>query len=315
MEVGLRAASISIMPIHLPAISRRQFLVRSLAGGAALALSPSLLAAAKPSDPNSWALLADTHLAADRGRVAHGINMTAHLTSVSQELLALPKSPAGVFIAGDCAYNSGQKDDYAVLADLLEPIRRGQMPVHLALGNHDNRERFWDALQEQKAASRPLADRQVALVRTARANWFVLDSLEKTLSTPGLLGQEQLDWLAGTLDANPGKPALVLVHHNPGKLGTVSGLKDTEALFAIVRPRKQVKAYIFGHTHVWHVEQDLSGIHLVNLPPVAYVFQPSEPYGWVHAMLERKGMRLELRCIDPAHKAHGQVVKLQWRAG
>ena len=303
------------MPIHLPAISRRQFLVRSLSGGAVLALSPDLLAAATRTDPDSWALLADTHLAANRGLVARGINMTDHFTSVSRELLALPKRPAGVVITGDCAYNSGQKDDYALLTDLLEPIRTGQMPVHLALGNHDNRERFWAALQEEKAAPRPLADRQVALLRAARANWFVLDSLESTLSTPGLLGREQLDWLAGALDANPGKPALVLIHHNPGKLGTVSGLKDTEALFAIIRPRKQVKAYIFGHTHVWHVEQDVSGIHLVNLPPVAYVFQPGEPAGWVHALLERKGMRLELRCVDPAHKAHGQIVKLQWRAG
>ena len=204
------------MPIHLPAISRRQFLVRSLAGGAALALSPDLLAAAKRTDPNSWALLADTHLAADRGLVARGINMTDHFTSVSRELLALPKRPAGVFITGDCAYNSGQTGDYRQVADLLEPIRGAQMPVHLALGNHDNRERFWDALPKEKAAPRPLADRQVALLRTPRANWFVLDSLEKTLSTPGLLGQEQLDWLAGALDANAGKPALVLIHHNPG---------------------------------------------------------------------------------------------------
>ena len=95
------------------------------------------------------------------------------------------------------------------------------MPVHLALGNHDNRERFWEALPEEKAAQRPLADRQVALLRTPRANWFVLDSLEKTLSTPGLLGQEQLDWLAGALDANPDKPALVLIHHNPGLSGNI----------------------------------------------------------------------------------------------
>lgn len=302
------------MPIHLPAISRRQFLVRSLAGGAALALSPDLLAAAKRTDLNSWALLADTHLAADRGLVARGINMTDHFTSVSRELLALPKRPAGVFITGDCAYNSGQTGDYRQVADLLEPIRGAQMPVHLALGNHDNRERFWDALPKEQAAPRPLADRQVALLRTPRANWFVLDSLESTLSTPGLLGQEQLDWLAGALDANAGKPALVLIHHNPGKIGTVSGLKDTEALFGIIGP-KQVKAYIFGHTHVWHVKEDVSGIHLVNLPPVAYVFQPGEPAGWVHALLERKGMQLKLRCVDPAHKSHGQIVKLQWRAG
>src|SRR5512139_1303312 len=100
------------MPIHLPPLSRRQFLVRSLAGGAALALSPSLLAAAKRSDANSWALLADSHIAADRGLVARGINMTDHFLSVSRELVALPKLPAGVFITGDCAYNSGQTGDY-----------------------------------------------------------------------------------------------------------------------------------------------------------------------------------------------------------
>jgi 3',5'-cyclic AMP phosphodiesterase CpdA len=302
------------MPIHLQAISRRRFLLRTLTGGAALALSPSLLAAAKRADPNSWALLADPHLAADRGLVARGINMTDHFTTVSRELLALPKRPAGVFVLGDCAYNSGQVGDYALVADLLEPIRAAQMPVHLALGNHDNRERFWDAFQAEKAARRPLADRQVALLRTPRANWFVLDSLETTLSTPGLLGKEQLAWLADTLDANSGQPALVLIHHNPGLSGNI-GLKDTTALFEIIRPRKQVKAYIFGHTHAWNVGQDESGIHLINLPPVGYVFTPGLPAGWVHATLERKGIQLELRCVDHAHKSHGQVVKLQWRAG
>ncbi len=301
------------MPIHLPTISRRQFLLRTLAGGAAVALSPSLLAAAKRTDPHSWALLSDTHLAADTSRVARGINMTEHFQAVSRELLALPKCPAGVFITGDCAYNSGQTGDYRQLANLLDPIRQGQMPVHLALGNHDNRERFWDALQEEKAARRPLADRQVALLSTPRANWFMLDSLETTLATPGLLGQEQLTWLATALDTNKRKPALLLFHHNPGTVANIGGLKDTDALFEVIRPRRQVKACIFGHTHFWSVKQDESGIHLVNLPPVAYVFQPGEPAGWVHATLERKGMRLELRCLDHSHKAHGQVVQLPWR--
>jgi len=198
------------------------------------------------------------------------------------------------------------------LIDLLEPIRKGQIPIHLALGNHDNRDRFWESLEEEKAAKRPVEDRQVALLRTPRANWFVLDSLEATLSTPGLLGQEQLDWLAKSLDANADKPALVLIHHNPGLTGNL-GLKDTVALFDIIRPRKQVKAYIFGHTHNWHVETDESGIHLINLPPVAYVFREGDPAGWVHAAVERKGMKLELRCVDRAHPAHGQVLKLNWR--
>jgi 3',5'-cyclic AMP phosphodiesterase CpdA len=141
----------------------------------------------------------------------------------------------------------------------------------------------------------------------------VLDSLEQTLSTPGSLGKEQLAWLAESLDANPNKPALVMVHHNPGIDGNL-GLKDTVEFFEIIRPRKQVKAYIFGHTHRWNLEQDDTGLHLINLPPVAYVFQEGDPSGWVHAAFEEKGMRLELRCVDTSHKAHGQVHHLKWRA-
>jgi 3',5'-cyclic AMP phosphodiesterase CpdA len=271
------------------------------------------MAAGRPIDPNFWALLSDIHISADPTKVARGINMTGHFQAVARELSALPKRPAGVFINGDCAFNSGEKADYAQVAALLEPLRQDEMSIHLALGNHDQRERFWEVLE--KTAHRPLPDRQVALLKTPLANWFVLDSLETTLSTPGLLGQEQLDWLAKTLDANPDKPALIMVHHNPGVAGGNMGLKDTVAFFEVIRPRKQVKAYIYGHTHAWKVEQDSSGIHLINLPPVAYLFHEGDPAGWVQATLEEKGFRLELRCIDAAHKAHGQTWNLKWREG
>jgi len=301
------------MPIHLRPFSRRKFLARSLAAYAGFALNPVSFAAARRTDANSWALLSDIHLAADRALVARGINMADHFRQASEEVLALPKRPAGVFINGDCAYNSGEKGDYSLVAELMAPIRGDGIPVHLALGNHDNRDRFWEGLQQEKAAKRPLADKQAALLNSSRLNWFVLDSLEKTLSTPGLLGQEQLDWLAKTLDANRNKPAVVMIHHNPGVDKNISGLKDTEAFFNIIRPRKQVKAYIFGHTHDWKVESDPSGIHLVNLPPVAYIFKEGNPSGWVHATAGRTNMRLELRCLDPKHPAHGRVHDLEWR--
>ena len=302
------------MPIHLAPLSRRRFLLRSLAATAGLALGPKALAAGKRTDADSWALLADIHLAGDRSHVARGINMAEHFTSVSQELQNLPKRPAGVFILGDCALNSGETKDYATVADVLGPLREARMPIHLALGNHDNRERFWEAFEAERAAKRPLADKQVALLPTPRANWFILDSLEQTLSTPGLIGPEQLDWLAKALDANRNKPALVLVHHNPHLLGGNIGLKDTAALLEVLRPRRQVKAYIFGHTHNWQSAQDESGLHLVNLPPVAYVFEKGKPSGWVHAILSSRSMKLELRCIDARHNQHGQVLDLKWRA-
>jgi len=300
------------MPIYLAPISRRKFLARSIAGGAGLAFGKQLFAASTSTDPDFWALLADTHLAADRTQVERGVNMSENFAKVANELLSLAERPAGVFITGDCAFSSGERADYATLSESLVPLRKARMPIHLALGNHDNRERFWEALHEEQAAKRPLRDKQVALLKTRRANWFVLDSLEKTLSTPGFLGPEQLAWLGSALDGNPGKPALILIHHNPWISGNI-GLKDSAALFEVIRPRPQVKAYIYGHTHAWRVEQDASGIHLVNLPPVAYVFHDGDPSGWVSMKLRRDGMRLELRCVDLKHKAHGQDLDLRWR--
>jgi hypothetical protein len=300
------------MPIHLPPISRRKFLAKTIAAGTGFMLTRELLAVNKPTDPDFWALLSDTHLAADKKQLGNGINMAQHFEQVSLEVLSLPKRPAGVFITGDCAYNRGEMGDYSTLTEMLKPLRAEQMPIHLALGNHDHREHFWQALQEEGAARRPLADRQVALLATQHANWFILDSLETTLSTPGLLGKEQLEWLASALDANGKKPALVLVHHNPGLTGNM-GLKDTGAFLEVIRPRRQVKAYIYGHTHTWRVEKDSSGIHFINLPPVAYVFREGEPSGWVKARLRSDSLRLELRCLDKEHEAHGQIADLKWR--
>ena len=157
-----------------------------------------------------------------------------------------------------------------------------------------------------------MEDRHTLLLATPNANWFILDSLQKTNSTPGLLGAEQLQWLATALDANPGKPAIVMVHHNPG-IQENMGLLDTMSLYEVIRPRRQVKAYIYGHTHTWKITRDESGIHLVNLPPVAYVFRENDPAGWVHARVRKDSIQLELHCIDQKHQSHGEVQDLVWR--
>jgi 3',5'-cyclic AMP phosphodiesterase CpdA len=282
--------------------------------GAGLLTAPGLLAAPKADDPNSWALLADTHIAAKPSEARRGIVMARHFEQVSAELLGLRPRPAGVLIAGDLALNSGETGDYAAFRDLVRPLRAGQLPLHLALGNHDHRDNFLAAFPETTAKERPLTAHVVAVVRAPRANWFILDSLDKTLSTPGLLGEAQLAWLGRALDADARKPALVVLHHN---LDATRGgaLKDTNALLDVLRPRKQVKACIFGHTHVWKTWQDESGIHLINMPPVAYVFREADPSGWVQATLERNGMKLALRSVNPQHAAHGQAVPLRWRKG
>src|ERR1051326_6061327 len=117
------------MPIHLPPLSRRKFLARALSAGAAVAASPNILAALRSTERDSWALLADIHLAADREKMARGINMAEHFTTVTREIVSLPKPPAGLFIVGDCAFNSGESGDYGTLIELLKPMREDKTPI------------------------------------------------------------------------------------------------------------------------------------------------------------------------------------------
>jgi Icc protein len=310
---GMTSYCIS-MPVYLPPISRRQFLKGSLAASA-LVVAGGCAARQSTSDGQSWALLSDIHIAADPNLVHSHVNMTRNLQTVGQEVMAWPVPVAGVLIDGDLAYNSGESADYTAILGLLRPLREHGLPIHLALGNHDHREHFWAALPDEKTADANLPERQTAIVRTRYANWFVLDSLIATLQTPGRLGEAQRAWLARALDENTDKPALVTVHHHPA-MGDATGfpLEDTTALMEILRPRRHVKAWFFGHTHRWGVYHDESGLYLVNFPPVAYLFEEGRPNGWVHATLQPQGARLELRCLDRTRQDHGQVVDLVWRA-
>ena len=301
------------MPVYLPPFSRRRFLKGSLAASTLL-LAGGCASRKSAKGGDTWALLSDTHIAADPNMIHGNVNMTRNLQTVSQEVLAWPEPVSGVLINGDLAYNSGDAADYAAILELLRPMREHGLPIHLALGNHDHRQHFWAALPKQKSINPRLPERQTAIVRTRFANWFVLDSLIETLTTPGRLGDTQRAWLARALDHNAEKPALVAIHHNPSHGGAKdNGLEDTAELLAILRPRRHVKAYFFGHTHRWEVSRDESGLCLVNFAPVAYLFEQGRPNGWVQATLQPDGARLELRCLDRAHKDHGQVVELAWR--
>jgi len=300
------------MPILLPPLSRRRFLT-SVVAGAATCLARSTVGKEPLCDANRFALLSDTHIAGDRTKTARGINMHDNLKTVVGEVLAAQPAPAGVLVAGDLAFNEGTGEDYATLLGLLQPLRERGLPVHLAMGNHDHRERFWQALGEAERKSSRLEQKHVLMVSAPLVNWFVLDSLDRTDKVSGTLGDEQLKWLADALDRAADKPALVMLHHYPDAGSIPTGLVDTEPLFKVLLPRPHVKALIFGHSHVWKVDQR-EGLHLVNLPPVAYVFAPSNPNGWVDARVAADGMTLELRCLDQQHAQHGQRVQLKWRA-
>lgn len=302
------------MPLHIAPLSRRQFLRRSLLAGAGVLALPAMRAATGAADPNRWALLSDTHIAGDYEAVNRGVHLANHLRATVAEVRALEAPPAGVLINGDCALDRGLAEDYATWTDLLKPLREARLPLHITLGNHDDREIFWTALKDSRPGAPAVASKHVSVIETPRANWFLLDSLDVTKQTPGRLGDAQRTWLAKALDVRMQKPALVMVHHNPiaGDATKKSGLLDTAELLEILIPRRHVKALFYGHTHTWR-QSEQGGLHLINLPAVAYPFKAEEVTGWVDCTLRPEGAALSLYAHDRKHAAHGKVTELVWR--
>lgn len=298
----------------MQSISRRSFLKAGAAAAGGWVLLPALGQAADAVDPNRFVLMADTHVCANRTVVERGCNPDETFQQAVRDILELAPRSAGVIVAGDCVYLHGKQADYAVLKEYLEPLRTAGVPILLALGNHDSRESLEAVLPDAVILrSTALADRRAAIVSSPYADWYLLDSLEKTNSTPGRFGEEQLAWLAASLDKNPAKPALTVAHHYPKKKEEDNGLIDTEAFRALIGPRKQVKAYFYGHSHAWAMSADDSGLHYVNLPANAWLFDDSLPRGFVDAHLDETGATLVLHCLDRKDSRHKEEHRLNWR--
>jgi Icc protein len=313
------------MSIHIIPITRRRFLRVSARGAVAAIAVPSVRATLSkevPVDRHRFAFLSDTHIMADPTAVARGINMADHLRQVVAEIAAQTARPAGVVVNGDLATDGSPPTAgaYRHLAQLLDPLSKRGMPIHLTMGNCDRRSLFAETLAAMLPGTPPVAGRLVNVLQTERANFVLLDSLyntERTV-TEGDLGMNQIEWLKRALDQHAEKPAIVICHHNvnqpESKSGTAQegGLRDGAALVDVLRPRKHVKAFIFGHTHEWR-RWELDGIHFINLPTTAYIFDPHEPRGWVDVRLEKRGMSLMLESLDKTHPKHGKKLVLRWR--
>jgi hypothetical protein len=62
---------------------------------------------------------------------------------------------------------------------------------------------------------------------------------------------------------------------------------------------------------VW-ATQKRGDLHLINLPPVAYVFRDGLPNGWVQARVRESGLSLTLRTIAPHHPQNNEQINLSW---
>jgi 3',5'-cyclic-AMP phosphodiesterase len=292
------------MPLIL---DRRSFLKTSLAGAVASA-TVARLAAAESKPEIRWALLSDIHIAADTGDIYRGFHPHENLKRVLGQVEAKPFDMLAV--NGDLARLEGKPADYEMVVSYLDPLAQ-KMPVAMALGNHDDRKNARSAVAFVKGDVQPVQKKFVTTIDGGPVDFLLLDSLLATDVAAGQLGHSQRDWLADYLKTNGRKPAVIFVHHNLDA-DDDNAMVDAARFLEIVRPANNVKAVIFGHTHAWnHSTQD--GLHLVNIPAVAYNFKDSEPVGWTESTFTANGATLKLHAIGGNTSKGGQTLDIVWR--
>jgi 3',5'-cyclic AMP phosphodiesterase CpdA len=309
------------MPISLPSPTRRKFLTGL---GSAIVSFPFAKLDAAEVDQDLIAILNDPHIGAPLPAEAPAAELlrtttdAEHFKAAADWLLTLPKRPAVVLVNGDLALAKGQPADYRAFAQLIQPLRDAGMPIHLTMGNHDERGAFYEVLTTEKPTQPVVAAKHVTEVQTQRANFFLLDSLFKTGKVEGELGQEQLGWLAKALDARPDKPAVIVAHHNPRLGGDPNhyrgGLVDSGPLWEVLAPRHHVKAYVHGHVHYRELAKH-EDIHIVNTPATSYVFdKKTGATGWTMARLRPDGMTITTHTHVADHPWNKLEDALAWRA-
>jgi 3',5'-cyclic-AMP phosphodiesterase len=125
----------------------------------------------------------------------------------------------GVIVTGDLVHH-GDVVSYQRLKTLLDRLTP---PLHLAVGNHDNRENFLSVFTDTVTDENGFVQRALDF---ADCRALILDSLfappyEYPITHAGFLCNKRMRWLEAELKSakEAGKPVLIFLHHPPHKTG------------------------------------------------------------------------------------------------
>ena len=197
--------------------------------------------------------LTDIHLSrpgaliAGRDPNASFARAIAHATEFHSDAEAL-------FITGDLS-DWGDAEDYV---RLREGLRRVDIPVHLLIGNHDDRDAFLSQFPELEGAGGFVHH----VVPLTLGHAVTLDTWGPE-SHAGHFCEARAAWLSDRLRELPG-PVWLFMHHNPVPTGVAAMdrimLLDAARFAAVVGPHRDRIAHVLhGHCHI-QLSASLCGI-------------------------------------------------------
>lgn len=218
-------------------------------------------------NPDASALLvqlSDSHLFAKADGTLLGMNTRESLQRVI-ELVRAQQPQIDVLLATGDLSQDGTLESYQQFRDMTAPIG---VPTRWIPGNHDEPQIMADAAVHSDLLE-PVVD---------IGNWRItlLDSAVPG-SVPGYLQDQQLQVLARALSEAPTRHHLVCFHHHPVSIGCAwmepIGLRNPEALFAVLDRFPQVRAVLWGHVHQ-EIDRERNGVRLLASPSTCIQFAP-----------------------------------------
>ena len=193
------------------------------------------------------AQITDTHVTAPEFRLC-GLHTP---TLLRRALAEVGRQPAGFYDAVVMSGDLTHKGDAAAYAELQRCIADCPVPVHLMIGNHDDRQAFRATFGGE--ARYMAGDFVQYAVEDVDGHRLVMLDTNVPGTARGLLCEARLAWLDATLAARPETPTLLFLHHPPFATHIAPmdaiGLDGIDGLARVVARHPQVASIHAGHAH------------------------------------------------------------------
>jgi Icc protein len=209
--------------------------------------------------------LSDTHILASSDATLLGVDTAYYFRAVLARAFADHPRFDLIMLTGDLA----QDPISPSYQYLLQHISQYGVPTVCLPGNHDDYALMQRVLNTELVSCR----KQVLL-----GNWQIINLNSQIIGEEGgYLDAGELSFLSASLRAYPDRHALVAVHHH--SLPTESYWMDTmmisnsDALWAILKSHRQVKALVNGHIHQ-EMEAQIANVRILGTPSTCFQFKP-----------------------------------------
>ena len=208
--------------------------------------------------------LSDSHLFAEADGKLLGMDTCDSLQRVIQQVQEQQPQIDLILATGDLSQD-GSEASYRRFRQLTTTIGA---PTRWLAGNHDETPPM-QAVCEGSELLEPVID---------LGAWRIV-MLDSSIpgAVPGFLAENQLELLERTLGEAPQRHHLICLHHHPVPIGCKwmdpIGLRNADALFAILDRHPQARAVLWGHVHQ-EFQTQRNGVTLLATPSTCVQFKP-----------------------------------------